>query len=33
MDDDPVIDDIFNGIDIISATQRYVLSEKFGVAD
>ena len=31
MDDDPALDDIFNGIDVNSATQRYVLAEKFDV--
>ena len=30
MDDDPALDDIFNGIDVNSATQRYV-AEKFDV--
>ena len=31
MDDDPALDNIFNGIDVNSVTQTYVLAEKFGV--
>ena len=31
MDDDPTLDTIFNGIDINSATQTYVLAEKFNI--
>ena len=31
MDDDPALYNIFNGIDVNSVTQTYVLAEKFGV--
>ena len=31
MDEDPALDDIFNGVDVNGAVQRYVLAEKFGV--
>jgi len=31
MDEDPALDDIFNGVDVNGAVQRYVLAGRFGV--